>query len=84
MKNKGNEIIKSRQSDLISQLKNKRKQLGYTQRETAEKAGIPQSALARLESGSLSPRLDTLINLELVLGLKMTFIADGYSDVRKR
>ncbi len=84
MKNKGNEIIKSRQSDLISQLKNKRKQLGYTQREAAEKAGIPQSALARLESGSLSPRLDTLINLELVLGLKMTFIADGHSDVRKR
>lgn len=84
MKNNMNEIINSRQSDLISQLKNKRKQLGYTQREVAEKAGIPQSTLARLESGSISPRLDTLINLELVLGLKMTFIADEYSDVRKR
>ncbi len=37
-----------------------RRQLNLTQRELAEKAGIKQPQLARIESGKQSPRLETI------------------------
>lgn len=74
MRNDMDKAIEYEQNELLSQLKERRKELGYTQRDVAEKAGIPQSTLARLESGIISPRIDTLINVGLVIGLKLTFI----------
>ncbi len=48
-----------------------RKRLGFTQRELAEKAGIKQPQLARIESGKQLPRLDTLISIAESVGFSL-------------
>ncbi len=49
-------------------LRDTRVGLGLTQREVAETARMKQSALSRIESGSRSPRLDTLQRLAGAMG----------------
>lgn len=76
MKSNMNDIIIKDCNSLILQLKERRISLGYTQREIAEKVCIPQSTLARLESGVLFPRIDTLIKIGTALGLKIIAIEE--------
>jgi predicted transcriptional regulator len=40
-----------------------RRRAGLTQRELSHRAGVPQPAIARIERGAVSPRLDTLDRL---------------------
>lgn len=40
-----------------------RRRRGLTQRELAAHAGVPQPAIARIESGTVTPRVDTLEKL---------------------
>jgi transcriptional regulator with XRE-family HTH domain len=40
-----------------------RRRVGLTQRALAEMAGVPQPTVARIESGSVSPRADTFERL---------------------
>ncbi|MGH2429114.1 MAG: helix-turn-helix domain-containing protein [Candidatus Limnocylindria bacterium] len=40
-----------------------RRQAGFSQRALARKTGVPQPAIARIERGMISPRLDTLERL---------------------
>jgi transcriptional regulator with XRE-family HTH domain len=40
-----------------------RRKAGYSQRELAERAGVPQPTVARIESGAVTPRVDTLDKL---------------------
>jgi transcriptional regulator with XRE-family HTH domain len=42
-----------------------------TQRELAERAGIPQSSVARIETGHVTPRADTLNRLLLACGVRL-------------
>ncbi|MEO7363962.1 MAG: helix-turn-helix transcriptional regulator [Candidatus Saccharimonadales bacterium] len=51
-----------------------RYQQGVSQAETAEGAGLPQSAIARLESGRSNPTLRTLLNVTLALGLHIVIV----------
>ena len=44
-------------------LRQARRRAGLTQRQLAEKAGVPQSRIAKLESGAVIPRVDTLDGL---------------------
>ena len=39
-----------------------RRRAGLTQRQLAALAGVPQPAIARLESGAVTPRIDTLLD----------------------
>lgn len=48
-----------------------RKKKGLTQSDVATKTGLKQSAVARVENMAHSPRLDTLIKILYVLGLKI-------------
>lgn len=52
-------------------LRRSRLQAGLTQRELAARAGVPQSTVARIESGVLSPRVETLDRLLEVLGFRI-------------
>lgn len=45
-----------------------RRKLALTQRELAEKAGIKQPQLARIESGKQSPRLETIAAIAASVG----------------
>lgn len=64
------------QIEIVAQLVQRRVQLGFTQRELAEKTGLKQAAIARLESERATPRLDTLEKVSKALGLKITLIED--------
>lgn len=54
--------------DLITQLRSARVSQGLTQRDVAQALGTTQSAVARLESGEISPRLSTLQSYGWVVG----------------
>ena len=43
----------------LSDIKSRRKQLGLSQSQLAEKTGVSQSAIAKIESGRLSPSYDS-------------------------
>jgi transcriptional regulator with XRE-family HTH domain len=48
-----------------------RKQAGLSQRELAERARLPQSTVARIESGVVSPRIDTFEWLLSLCGYRL-------------
>jgi len=49
------------------ELKSLRKKANLTQKELAMKAGVSQALVARIESGSVDPRVSTLIKILTVL-----------------
>lgn len=51
----------------------RRKELGITQVELAEKVGMKQSAIARFERGDHMPKLDTVLKIAVALGLTCKF-----------
>lgn len=58
-------------ADIVSSLIKRRQELGLSQRALAERCGIPQSSVSRIESCSVAPKLDTLIKLMQALQLKL-------------
>ena len=69
-------IIAKEKSAQISNLQRMRKNCGMTQKELAEKTGIRQSNISRIENGSASPTIDTLARIAAGLGkqLKIDFV----------
>ena len=57
---------------VISQLISARIKKGITQKELADKLGTKQSAIARLEGGSINPSLGFLEKVASVMGYKLT------------
>jgi predicted transcriptional regulator len=49
-------------------LRRARRRAGLSQRALAEQSGIPQPAIARIETGVVSPRLDTMARLLAAAG----------------
>jgi transcriptional regulator with XRE-family HTH domain len=52
-------------------LRKARRRAGLTQRQLAERAGVPQSTVARIESGTHVPRIDTLDHLLRAAGMQL-------------
>ncbi|ATY84501.1 XRE family transcriptional regulator [Kyrpidia spormannii] len=63
-------------AELIGAMVLRRRQLGLTQEQLAEKAGVKQSAIARLETGNAVPRLDTLIRIADALDLRLKLVPE--------
>ena len=57
---------------VISALIDARTKRGLTQKELAQRIGTKQSAIARLESGSINPSLEFLQKIAQVMGYKLT------------
>lgn len=49
-----------------------RHRAGLTQRQLATMAGVPQPTVARIESGAVSPRADTLVRLLSAAGRELS------------
>lgn len=62
------------QHELASQLIKLRKELGLTQRELANLAGVTQPEIARMESGRISPRWDKVIHLLQSVGASVQIV----------
>jgi transcriptional regulator with XRE-family HTH domain len=64
---------------VVRQLIAHREQHGWSQRELADRAGMKQPQLARLETGQVEPKLDTLERLAKAMGVKglREFSANG-------
>jgi transcriptional regulator with XRE-family HTH domain len=54
--------------DASGMLRDARRRSGLTQRALARRAGVPQPTVARIESGVVTPRVDTLDRLLAVCG----------------
>lgn len=57
---------------IVSSIIERRNELGYSQRELAEICGLPQSSVARIESCSVKPNVETLLKIMRPLGLTLS------------
>ena len=56
---------------IVASLIRRRQELGLSQRALAERCGIPQSSVVRMETMKTRPKLDTLINITHAINLKL-------------
>lgn len=77
--------IKSDTRNLIATMKFRRIEKGYSQRDLAHITGIKQSAIARIESLKVIPRLDTIILISRALDMQLFFnkITTGWDKFGK-
>lgn len=68
---------------IVSVLIKRREELGWTQAELAARAGLKQSAVARLETSPTIPRLDTIQKVAHALGLHFALIPDQDAAARQ-
>ena len=62
-------LLRGRTMMIIQEIKERKKKLGMTNRELAERSGVPLSTVAKVLGGTtLRPRIDTIRALEAVLG----------------
>jgi ribosome-binding protein aMBF1 (putative translation factor) len=67
------EIIRKRAAMVVALIQ-LRENKGWTQAELAKRAGMKQSAIARFESDTTAPRIDTIIRVSMALGVDLTLI----------
>lgn len=53
---------------------------GWTQRQLAEAAGVPQSTIGRIESGAMQPTLALLDRIMVSTGLELRTRLEPYDD----
>jgi len=70
------EVVEANALHDVPIIKAWREHLGMTQEQLAEKAGMKQSALARLESGAIKPRTATLVKLSKAMGVKPSLLEE--------
>ena len=61
-----------------------RLEAGLTQKQLAERAGMKQSVIARLEAGGRTPTLETMRRLAAALNLDFVVTATGAVETRQR
>ena len=68
----------AQQHDLLAtRVRAARKHAGLTQLELAERAGLERKSVNRIENNQLSPTIDTLIRIAVVLGCSTSSLVDG-------
>ena len=60
--------------DIIAEITKVRKELGLTQEQVAQKAGVAQQVVSRLENREHSPNLRNLIKISKALDLKLRIV----------
>jgi predicted transcriptional regulator len=62
-------------AQLVSRIIERRQAFGLTQKQLADRAGLKQAAVARLESATTMPRVDTLLRVSNSLNLQLSLTA---------
>ncbi len=62
---------------LMGELIKVRKERGISQRELERLSGVKQPIIARIESGTVSPKLDTVMKLLAAMGKKLAIVPLG-------
>jgi ribosome-binding protein aMBF1 (putative translation factor) len=65
---------------MVHQILERRRELHWTQKQLAEKAGIGQAVISRIERGRLSPTIDTYARLATALGFTPNFQPGRWPD----
>jgi ribosome-binding protein aMBF1 (putative translation factor) len=65
--------------DIIQAMIDARKQSGLTQKELAERTGINQADISKLENGTANPSIRTLRRLADGMGMKMKLVFEPLS-----
>jgi ribosome-binding protein aMBF1 (putative translation factor) len=65
--------------DIIQAMIDARKQSGLTQKELAERTGINQADISKLENGTANPSIRTLRRLADGMGMKMKIVFEPLS-----
>lgn len=65
---------------LIDRLIEQRRRLGLTQQQLAQAANLTQPAIARLESKSSTPQLNTLLRVAYALGCSLELVPVSSSE----
>src|SRR5437762_2034607 len=72
--------VHSSPMELGSRIRARRTELGWTQDELAQKAGLSKGYLSDLENGKRGTGADTLLDLARVLGVSLDFLMKGTAD----
>jgi len=72
------EIIRKRAAMVVTLIE-LRESKKWTQAELAKRAGMKQSAIARFESDTTAPRIDTIIRVAMALGVDLTLIPSDHA-----
>ncbi|MGC6586161.1 helix-turn-helix domain-containing protein [Paenibacillus sp. Dod16] len=70
-KSENEKKVISEMAKLVVQIVHRRKSLGLTQAQVAEKAGMTQAQVARLENSSSIPTIETVMKVALALGMSV-------------
>ena len=62
--------------ELAEAVRSRREELGWSQRQLAERAGMTQPGVARFEAGGTTPTIPVLERLAGALGLQLTVALD--------
>jgi HTH-type transcriptional regulator / antitoxin HipB len=62
--------------ELAEAVRSRRQELGLSQRQLAERAGMTQPGVARFEAGGTTPTIPVLERLATALGLRLTIALD--------
>ncbi len=68
--------IKEKKKEFIRSIVMARVESGFTQKELEEKSGVKQPVIARMENGTSSPNLATLLKLLEPMGKKIIIVDD--------
>lgn len=66
-------------AQLVSEIIKRRRVLGLTQQEVANRAGLTQAQVARLETGNTVPKWDTVMKVAFAVGLTMNVVDEEAS-----
>lgn len=61
-------------ASFVTQIIQRRNELGLTQRELAALSGLPQSSIARIETMKTIPNIETIIKIVKPLGLQLSLL----------
>src|SRR5579871_1250157 len=66
--------MKNTENEIVFALKKARKAKNWTQKELAEKVGLPQSHVSNIERGNVDVRISSLIEIARILDVELMLI----------